>query len=85
MLDEHHTEKDHDDTHRRIAQRAHEIWMQEGCPDGKQTEHWVRAESEVANPAPLVAAEPGESTGQNADAAGQPAAKSAKSRKTDRG
>ncbi len=85
MLDDHNTGQDDDDAHRRIAQRAHEIWVQEGCPEGKQTEHWIQAESEVANPAPLVAAKPGESTGKDADDSAQLSVKPAKSKKTDRG
>ena len=31
----------------RIAERAKEIWREEGCPQGKDLEHWVRAEREV--------------------------------------
>jgi hypothetical protein len=30
-----------------IAQRAHEIWESEGRPEGRATEHWYRAVSEV--------------------------------------
>jgi len=31
----------------RIRQRAHEIWEQEGRPDGRDQEHWERAHREV--------------------------------------
>ncbi len=31
----------------KIAARAYEIWQQSGCPDGKQEEHWYRAEREL--------------------------------------
>ena len=31
----------------RIRQRAHEIWEQEGRPEGRQDEHWVRARREI--------------------------------------
>lgn len=32
----------------RIAARAYEIWEREGRPANKETEHWQRAEQEVA-------------------------------------
>ena len=32
----------------RIRKRAHEIWEQEGRPDGKEAEHWERAEREMS-------------------------------------
>jgi hypothetical protein len=32
-----------------IRKRAHEIWEQEGRPEGKEREHWERAERENAN------------------------------------
>jgi Protein of unknown function (DUF2934) len=33
---------------KRIEQRAYEIWESEGRPDGRHSDHWQRAESEVA-------------------------------------
>lgn len=30
-----------------IAARAREIWMQEGCPDGHDVEHWLKAEAQI--------------------------------------
>jgi hypothetical protein len=27
-----------------IARRAYELWEAEGCPDGRATDHWLRAE-----------------------------------------
>ena len=30
-----------------IAQRAFEIWQQEGQPEGHEQEHWLRAEAEL--------------------------------------
>ncbi len=42
-----------DHTHR-IRERAHEIWIREGRPEGRQSEHWHQAEQELAregNPA----------------------------------
>jgi hypothetical protein len=32
-----------------IAQRAYAIWEQEGRPQGKELEHWLRAEAESKN------------------------------------
>ena len=44
----------------RIRERAYAIWEQEGRPEGREWDHWVRAASEVASrngtahaPAPL--------------------------------
>ena len=34
-------------THEVVAQRAHEIWQSEGCPEGRALEHWFRAVSEL--------------------------------------
>ncbi len=30
-----------------IAHRAWEIWQREGCPEGKDLEHWLKAEKEL--------------------------------------
>jgi hypothetical protein len=32
----------------RIRERAYQIWEREGCPEGKTTEHWLQAETEIA-------------------------------------
>lgn len=34
-------------TYEEIAQRAYEIWTREGRPEGKDQEHWLRAEEEL--------------------------------------
>jgi hypothetical protein len=34
-------------SHESIARRAYEIWQTEGCPDGRDMEHWLRALSEL--------------------------------------
>ncbi|NYZ10962.1 DUF2934 domain-containing protein [Azospirillum sp. RWY-5-1] len=31
-----------------VEERAYQIWEEEGCPEGKQLDHWLRAEQEVA-------------------------------------
>lgn len=30
-----------------ISARAHQIWLDEGCPEGRSIEHWVKAELEL--------------------------------------
>jgi hypothetical protein len=30
-----------------VAQRAYHIYLDEGCPEGRHLEHWLRAESEI--------------------------------------
>jgi hypothetical protein len=35
----------HEDTEA-LRSRAHEIWMNEGCPDGRALEHWLEARRE---------------------------------------
>lgn len=30
-----------------VSRRSHEIWVKEGCPEGKALEHWLRAEAEL--------------------------------------
>ncbi len=32
----------------KIELRAYEIWVREGCPEGHDLEHWLRAEAEIA-------------------------------------
>ena len=36
------------DLHQRIKLRAYLLWEQEGRPEGRAEEHWLRAEAEVA-------------------------------------
>jgi hypothetical protein len=36
----------------RIRDCAHAIWVEEGRPDGKTIDHWLRARSELENPDP---------------------------------
>jgi|HubBroStandDraft_6_1064221.scaffolds.fasta_scaffold753448_2 hypothetical protein len=31
----------------KIRERAYAIWEEEGRPEGKETEHWLRAEAEI--------------------------------------
>ena len=48
------------DTHDRISRRAYQIWEEEGWPQGREAEHWSRAEREIAQgagPGPEPAAQ----------------------------
>jgi len=38
-----------DDLEDRIKRRAHQIWEEEGRPDGRHDEHWMRALEEFAD------------------------------------
>ncbi|HYE52103.1 MAG TPA: DUF2934 domain-containing protein [Azospirillaceae bacterium] len=67
-----------DDRDEKIRQRAYEIWQREGCPEGRQEEHWQEAcreiEAEGAGNGPAMdeasgGVEPGEA-GTGAAAAG---------------
>lgn len=33
--------------HNRIAARAYEIWLEQGCPEGRDKDHWYQAELEL--------------------------------------
>jgi hypothetical protein len=35
------------DIERAIRERAHEIWMQEGCPEDRAEAHWHQARAEI--------------------------------------
>ncbi len=48
---------------RRIRERAHEIWEEEGRPHGRDQEHWQRAEAEVMGEV-AVATDPRAPTGE---------------------
>ena len=34
-------------TYEQIAQHAFELWQKEGEPEGREQEHWLRAEAEL--------------------------------------
>jgi hypothetical protein len=31
-----------------VRERAHKIWTERGCPEGRDVEHWLLAEQELA-------------------------------------
>lgn len=36
------------DVQQRIRERAYAIWLEEGRPHGRDTDHWLRAEQDIA-------------------------------------
>jgi hypothetical protein len=34
-------------SHEQIAQRAHEIWVKQGCRPGEDQQHWFEAERQL--------------------------------------
>lgn len=44
-----HRNKETADHAERVRQRAHEIWESEGRPEGRESDHWSRAEAELQN------------------------------------
>ncbi len=34
-------------THEQIAQRAHELWLKQGCSHGQDQAHWFEAERQL--------------------------------------
>ncbi len=36
-----------DDHDERVRKRAHEIWEEEGRPEGREYSHWLRARAEI--------------------------------------
>ena len=61
------------DVQYQISQRAYEIWEEEGRPDGREAEHWRRAESEI-----LGKAGSEKKTGKKTTVGGKKPAKGAK-------
>jgi hypothetical protein len=46
----------------RVRERAFQIWIEEGQPEGKDREHWERAEKEVTGSGDEI--KPGETIGE---------------------
>ena len=69
-----------------IRERAYHIWLREGCPHGRDHEHWVKAQVELeaeargngAAPPLKKAAAPRKTPAAKAPAAKKPAAAKAK-------
>ena len=37
-----------DEVEERVKRRAYEIWQREGCPEGREADHWTLAKEEIA-------------------------------------
>ncbi len=61
----------------RVRQRAHEIWEQQGRPEGRQEEHWAQARREVeagsGSPPPAAELDPSPTVNAPDDAGATPA------------
>jgi len=53
-----------------IARRAFELFESEGFPDGRDMEHWLKAESEFLHPVPVTIAETDEALTVQAEVPG---------------
>jgi hypothetical protein len=38
----------HDELKQRITERARQLWEEDGCPEGRDMEYWLKAEEELA-------------------------------------
>lgn len=56
----------------RIRQRAYELWEQEGCPEGRDMEYWLRAERELAQSEGADLGSPLGSAGEGGGARSEP-------------
>ncbi len=43
-----------------IRQRAYELWEQDGRPEGREFDYWLKAEAEFASREPAAANRPGD-------------------------
>jgi HSP20 family protein len=57
-----------------IARRAFELFLDEGSPNGRDVEHWLKAEAEFLQPVPLTITETDEALTVRADVPGFSAA-----------
>ncbi|MGK2911612.1 MAG: DUF2934 domain-containing protein [Sphingobium sp.] len=75
---------------KKIRERAHAIWLEEGSPSGREQDHWEQAEREVTAQSDAPKAKPGRKPSTKpaavgngeTDAATPPAPKKAKSNTT---
>ncbi len=46
------------DVEQRVRERAYAIWLEQGCPEGRDGDHWLQAERDIRLPAePGIAAQ----------------------------
>jgi hypothetical protein len=58
-----------EEAQQKIERRAYEIWENEGCPHGRDLDHWLKAEAEITSspstaPAPSGEGQPTPATGK---------------------
>ena len=49
------------DRERKIRERAYAIWLDQGCVDGRDEQHWLEAEKEIVKEEAQAAAKSGDS------------------------
>jgi Protein of unknown function (DUF2934) len=59
----------HSDEEAETATLAYRFYCEEGCPEGKADEHWMRAEREVRGRSKSVESEPRQSESESVPAA----------------
>ena len=60
-----HTNAPQSVSHESIARRAYEIWQSEGCPNGRDMEHWLRALSELKTQSNRATSSPAQRAEEN--------------------
>jgi hypothetical protein len=61
-----------DEREQQIRERAYAVWEEEGCPDGRDREHWLQAEAEIVAEDPAVSG-PAETVAQKVSEKSDPA------------
>ena len=56
----------------RIRERAYELWRQDGCPEGRAMDYWLRAEADLRGEADAAVPGGGESATGQGEAAPAP-------------
>ena len=60
------------DREQRIRERAHQIWEKEGQPEGRERDHWERAEREIDGEREQRAEHESPSSGRSSASSGVP-------------
>lgn len=69
------------DTEEQIRQKAYEIWVSEGKPNGRADEHWAKASALVSDVVPSARKAPARKRKTSSESAGAPAAATRRSPK----
>jgi hypothetical protein len=70
------------DREKSIRNRAYEIWHQQGCPDGRDQEHWDQAAREMESAEDTTGTASGAQPMSDPETASKPAALAASARST---